>query len=157
MPYHNVKPDTIVMITVMNGIRPRRPPADALTDEYWNYINILWGDTPDSRPRAHEAHTALLSLHDLGVLYAPPSPASPTEPLPDLSEYVKYPDAHISAFSGHVDVQIGRLEMNGNISTVGVCVFLDESAAPTSLLSRLQPSFFDSTVNHQETALRWIV
>ncbi|KZP30416.1 kinase-like protein [Athelia psychrophila] len=70
VPYHNIKDHYCVLITiVLGGIRPPRLEVAALTDEYWNCINTMWGKpgTPSSRPRAEQAYTSLLGLRDTAL------------------------------------------------------------------------------------------
>ncbi|KZP15192.1 kinase-like protein [Athelia psychrophila] len=69
VPYDNIRNDLVVLATIMLGVRPRRLPVAALTDEYWNYINTMWGkpETPSSRPRAEKAYTFLSVLRDTAL------------------------------------------------------------------------------------------
>lgn len=79
MPYYSVARDVWVIMLITNGIRPLRPPADALTDNYWKYINHLWSDAPGARPRADEAHMSLLALRDL---HDPPASLTSRDVIP---------------------------------------------------------------------------
>ncbi|KZP15201.1 hypothetical protein FIBSPDRAFT_935303 [Athelia psychrophila] len=66
VPYDNVSQDICVVWYVMRAFRPRRPQVEELTDEYWDYINTMWGQpgAPYSRPRAEEVYRSLLIFRD---------------------------------------------------------------------------------------------
>ncbi|KZP30422.1 kinase-like protein [Athelia psychrophila] len=73
VPYDNVSKDVSVLWLVMRAIRPRRPQVKELTNEYWDYINTMWGQpgVPISRPRAEQVYRSLLIFRDTAYIRRP--------------------------------------------------------------------------------------
>ncbi|KAF7972585.1 hypothetical protein HWV62_17726 [Athelia sp. TMB] len=61
VPYREI-PDVCLMLAILRGTRPSRLPAAHLDDNYWNYINTMWGKTPRSRPTVDDASKVLARL-----------------------------------------------------------------------------------------------
>ncbi|KAJ7851493.1 kinase-like domain-containing protein [Mycena olivaceomarginata] len=53
-PYHEQRNDFVVLLEVLNGVRPERPPANTtqeeLPDAVWDCMTQCWSDEPTSRP-----------------------------------------------------------------------------------------------------------
>ncbi|KZP15224.1 kinase-like protein [Athelia psychrophila] len=63
VPYSNIK-DVCLVLAILRGTRPDRAGAAALTDGYWSYINVMWGEMPKLRPNVKDACTSLARLRD---------------------------------------------------------------------------------------------
>lgn len=50
LPYNHQRHDTVVILEVIRGIRPNRPPA--ISDGVWNIMTACWESKPLKRPSA---------------------------------------------------------------------------------------------------------
>ena len=50
LPYSHQRHDTVVILEVIRGIRPNRPPA--VSDEVWDIMTACWETKPHKRPLA---------------------------------------------------------------------------------------------------------
>ena len=64
IPYHDVAQDVLVIMELISGKHPRRPPEPMLTDELWNFIRSCWHADPLSRPGMKMVQRELQNLQD---------------------------------------------------------------------------------------------
>lgn len=67
IPYYNVVHTAYVLLELHHGNAPERPPSSMLTDGYWEYITVCWGDTPTSRPPAEMVYKSVLDFLDVAL------------------------------------------------------------------------------------------
>lgn len=55
----------MVYLALARKMKPDRPKeCENLTDDYWEFIQGCWGDTPENRPTAEHAHMDIRRLRD---------------------------------------------------------------------------------------------
>lgn len=62
IPYHNIPKNTVVMGTIVEGGRPKKPEnAERLgfTEELWETVEHCWLDDRNARPSAEVIHSRL--------------------------------------------------------------------------------------------------
>lgn len=52
IPYYNITNEAYVLIQLLQGRRPERPPNSMLTNAHWEFIASCWDSLPLSRPSA---------------------------------------------------------------------------------------------------------
>lgn len=62
IPYDDISSDIQVLIEMMRGQFPRRPPNNLLSDEFWLFITSCWDNEPKSRPNVEAVRIGLLQL-----------------------------------------------------------------------------------------------
>ncbi|KIK75150.1 hypothetical protein PAXRUDRAFT_835795 [Paxillus rubicundulus Ve08.2h10] len=64
VPYHTFKRDEQVLYAVARTIKPDRPQASNLTDNYWEFIQVCWSPRRENkRPSATDVSTFLATQH----------------------------------------------------------------------------------------------
>lgn len=64
IPYHDIAQDVLVIMELISGKHPRRPPEPMLTDKLWNFIRSCWHADPLSRPGMKIVQMELRNLQD---------------------------------------------------------------------------------------------
>lgn len=69
VPFSHIKNDAKVVITVVEGGRPRRTQCSQITDDIWKVLEMCWNAEPEQRP----SMDAVFRFFKLQSLYAQPA------------------------------------------------------------------------------------
>jgi hypothetical protein len=63
-PFSEIPFDTTVATRILNGLRPRRPPEIALSNELWSLMEFCWSREASNRPVMSAVVDAIKSILD---------------------------------------------------------------------------------------------
>jgi serine/threonine protein kinase len=61
VPFNHRRYDTVVILDIIRGIRPRRPKD--MSDDLWKLLGICWDEKPHKRPTANVVEVWLNTVH----------------------------------------------------------------------------------------------
>lgn len=136
-PFHNLRPETAVMLKVIGGMRPEQPNNDILeesmSNELWNVIQLCWTTQPQERLESRVLSTIMKDLRRQNLVAdIIPSHAESSSASGSTNDLNVQPDSDTSSES---DIDS---ELEADVESESIPMIRRSPAPPPPLYRRLK-------------------